>query len=128
MGEPIRIANCSGFFGDRLSAARENASQTAVQKKIAPSTMNKMMFRFAFGGMLFTMNARIHTSQTKAGMNGRMYQSCHVWDIRVAMRGLRRPRRPLPAGTISLGAISSGTAIARGAAGLPLCGSFASRK
>ena len=23
MGEPIRIANCSGFFGDRLSAARE---------------------------------------------------------------------------------------------------------
>ena len=23
MTEPIRIANCSGFFGDRLSAARE---------------------------------------------------------------------------------------------------------
>ena len=23
MAEPIRIANCSGFFGDRLSAARE---------------------------------------------------------------------------------------------------------
>src|SRR6187455_70422 len=23
MGAPIRIANCSGFFGDRLSAARE---------------------------------------------------------------------------------------------------------
>ena len=23
MGEPVRIANCSGFFGDRLSAARE---------------------------------------------------------------------------------------------------------
>jgi len=23
MGDPIRIANCSGFFGDRLSAARE---------------------------------------------------------------------------------------------------------
>ena len=23
MSEPIRIANCSGFFGDRLSAARE---------------------------------------------------------------------------------------------------------
>ena len=23
MAEPIRIANCSGFYGDRLSAARE---------------------------------------------------------------------------------------------------------
>ena len=23
MAAPIRIANCSGFFGDRLSAARE---------------------------------------------------------------------------------------------------------
>ena len=23
MTDPIRIANCSGFFGDRLSAARE---------------------------------------------------------------------------------------------------------
>ena len=23
MTEPLRIANCSGFFGDRLSAARE---------------------------------------------------------------------------------------------------------
>ena len=23
MAEPIRIANCSGFFGDRLSAAKE---------------------------------------------------------------------------------------------------------
>ena len=23
MADPIRIANCSGFFGDRLSAARE---------------------------------------------------------------------------------------------------------
>ncbi len=23
MAEPIRIANCSGFFGDRLSGARE---------------------------------------------------------------------------------------------------------
>ena len=23
MSDPIRIANCSGFFGDRLGAARE---------------------------------------------------------------------------------------------------------
>ena len=23
MSEPLRIANCSGFYGDRLSAARE---------------------------------------------------------------------------------------------------------
>ena len=23
MADPIRIANCSGFFGDRISAARE---------------------------------------------------------------------------------------------------------
>ncbi len=35
MPRPVRIANCSGFYGDRLAAARE---QLAARSTCSPAT------------------------------------------------------------------------------------------
>ena len=38
MTDPIRIANCSGFFGDRLAAARVTADGTTGTPAAEPPT------------------------------------------------------------------------------------------
>ena len=121
MTEPIRIANCSGFFGDRLSAAREMVEGGPIDVLTGDWLAELTMLILArirakrpgggFAGTFVTQMEQVMGTCLDRGDQGRLERG------RARSRGLRRGRRsrsPTSSGSSPRSPTSTATTSSRG--------------